>query len=227
MSFGAKAGPMLPPSQSNGIQSRSMTCVMKYLVHLWLLLLEKIHSQREKPSSSWRKLLPVLMHAVAGYDEGNMQEHILENIVTAFNNLCKGNSGSSREYRRYFVQLGGVELLFELLEKSLSGYVSAKIRFHTSQCLQFISIEEDLRGRVGTRGNVATVLKVIYSVQNGHSVKAELFGILMNLAVDESCAKAVLREDGLHLIKQSLNCRPSQDKSVVLCMRSSCEHCSD
>eukprot|EP00944_MAST-04C_sp_MAST-4C-sp1_P001534 g1534.t1 len=176
----------------------------------------KIHSQREKPSSSWRKLLPVLMHAVAGYDEGNMQEHILENIVTAFNNLCKGNSGSSREYRRYFVQLGGVELLFELLEKSLSGYVSAKIRFHTSQCLQFISIEEDLRGRVGTRGNVATVLKVIYSVQNGHSVKAELFGILMNLAVDESCAKAVLREDGLHLIKQSLNCRPSQDKSVVL-----------
>ena len=50
----------------------------------------------------------------------------------------------------------------------------------------FISIEEDLRGRVGTRGNVATVLKVIYSVQNGHSVKAELFGILMNLAVDES-----------------------------------------
>ena len=50
-------------------------------------------------------MLPVLIHAVAGYDEGNMQEHILENIVVAFNNLCKGSSGSSREYRRYFVQL--------------------------------------------------------------------------------------------------------------------------
>ena len=30
-----------PPSQSSGTQCRSMTCAMKYLVHLWLLLLEK------------------------------------------------------------------------------------------------------------------------------------------------------------------------------------------
>lgn len=215
MSFGAKAGPILPPKPVPRDPVQKHDVCDEVFGAFVASVARKIHAQRDKPSSSWRKVLPVLIYAVSGYDEENMQEHMLENIVTAFNSLCKGSSGSSREYRRYFVKLGGVELLFSLLEKSLSGYVSAKIRFHASQCLQFISVEEDLRDRVGGKDNVATVLKVIYSVQNGHSVKAELFGILMNLAVDESCAKAILREDGLHLIKQSLNCRPSQDKSIV------------
>ena len=57
-----------------------------------------------------------------------MQEHILENIVTAFNNYARVTA--DRQGNIECVQLGGVELLFELLEKSLSGYVSAKIRFH-------------------------------------------------------------------------------------------------
>ena len=82
-------------------------------------------------------------------------------------------------------ELGCVELLFKLLERSLSGHLSAKLRFHCAQCLQYISIEDDLRGKVGGKSHISIILRVIYNINNGHSVKGELFGILMNLAANE------------------------------------------
>jgi hypothetical protein len=214
MSFGAKSGP--PPLQKtiprDNVQKHD-SCDEAFGIFINSIA-RKVHNQQDKPLGTWRKVLPMLVYSIDNYDDGSMPEHILENVASIFNNLCKGSSASSREYRMYLAQLGCIEKLFQLLERSLNGHITAKLRFHCAQCLQYISIEEDLRTRVGAKSHISIILQVIYNINNGHSVKGELFGILMNLAANETNAKRILNEDGLHLIKQSLNCRPSEDISI-------------
>ena len=183
-------------------------------------LSRKVHGSWQKPSLAWKKAIPMLIFAVKHYNGGQCPQNILENICRIFNNLVRGDSVASNEYRDFLSAAGCIEILMDVLrESSNNGKIPSRTRYCAAQALQYISTTDKWRNKICDNGGIATLVKLMGQIPRGQTVRGEIVGILMNLASEKGSAVAIIKAGGLKVAADVLACRA---KELNTCIAHTC-----